>query len=121
MSTGCKVILDGENRDTEAAFMEGPKGKIYPGLRSDIENLRRKIDELPDPPAEITDFHESVRTRKNFALDERKSFWSSTLVNMGVTAHRLNRNLRFDSKTLKFDDPEANAYNNPEFRAPWKL
>ncbi len=118
---GCKVILDGENRDTEAAFMEGPKGKIYPGLRSDIENLRRKIDELPDPPAEITDFHESVRTRKNFALDERKSFWSSTLVNMGVTAHRLNRNLRFDSKTLKFDDPEANAYNNPEFRAPWKL
>ncbi len=118
---GCKVVLDGENRDKEAAYMEGPKGKIYPGLRSDIQDLRKKIDALPDPPEQITEFHESVRTRKKFALNEVNGFWSGTLVNMGVTAHRLNRNLRFDSKTFQFDDPEANAYNNPVFRDPWKL
>jgi myo-inositol 2-dehydrogenase / D-chiro-inositol 1-dehydrogenase len=118
---GCKVVLDGENKDKDAAYMEGPEGKIFPGLRSDIEGLREKIDALPAPPEQITDFHESVRSRQKFALNERNAFWSGTLVNMGVTAHRLNRNLRFDSKTLKFDDAEANAINNPKMRAPWKL
>jgi predicted dehydrogenase len=118
---GCKVILDGEDKDKEAAYMEGPEGKIYPGLRSDIEGLRAKIDALPAPPEQIIDFHESVRSRRKFALNERNAFWSGTLVNMGVTAHRLNRNLRFDSKTLKFDDAEANALNRSDMRAPWKL
>lgn len=118
---GCKIILDGENRDKEASFIEGPKGHIRPRLQSNIPDLRKKIDALPDPPAQITDFHESVRTREKFALNEVNAFWSGTLVNMGVTAHRLNRNLKFDSKTMQFDDPEANAFNNPTFRAPWKL
>ncbi len=118
---GCKVILDGENRDKDASFIEGPKGHIRPRLESNIENLREKLAALPDPPEQITDFHHSVRTREKFALNEVNAFWSGTLVNMGVTAHRLNRNLKFDSTTMEFDDPEANAYNNPEFRAPWKL
>lgn len=118
---GCKVILDGEDRDKEAAYMEGPEGKIFPGLRSDIEGLREKIDALPAPPEQIIDFHESVRSRRKFALNERNGFWSGTLVNMGVTAHRINRNLRFDSKTLKFDDAEANALNHPKMRGPWTL
>jgi len=118
---GCKIVLDGENRDKQAAFLEGPKGRIFPRLESDIPDLLKKIHELPDPPALITDFHESIRTREKFALNEANAFWSGALVNMGVTAHRLNRNLKFDSATLQFDDPEANAYNNPEFRAPWKL
>jgi myo-inositol 2-dehydrogenase/D-chiro-inositol 1-dehydrogenase len=118
---GCKIILDGENRDKDVSFIEGPKGHIGPRLASNIPDLRKKIDALPDPPALITDFHESVRTREKFALNEVNAFWSGTLVNMGVTAHRLNRNLKFDSKTMKFDDPEANAYNNPTYRGPWKL
>jgi len=118
---GCKIILDGENRDKNAAFLEGPKGKIQQRLESNIPDLRKKLDELPDPPEQITDFHHSVRTREKFALNEVNAFWSGTLVNMGVTAHRLNRNLKFDSKTMRFDDPEANAYNNPKLRGPWKL
>jgi predicted dehydrogenase len=118
---GCKIILDGEDRDKEAAFLEGPNGRILPRLESNIPDLRKKIDELPDPPAQITDFHQSIRTGEKFALNEVNAFWSGTLVNMGVTAHRLNRNLKFDSKTFQFDAPEANAYNNPKFREPWKL
>lgn len=118
---GCKIILDGENRDKQAAFLEGPKGRILPRLESNIPDLRAKLDQLPDPPEQITDFHHSVRTREKFALNEVNAFWSGTLVNMGVTAHRFNRNLRFDSKTLRFDDAEANAYNNPKLRGPWKL
>ena len=118
---GCKVILDGENKDKDAAYLEGPKGKIYAGFRSDIPDLRKKIDALPDPEPQQTDFHECVRTRKKFALNERNGFWSTTLLNMGVTAHRLNKNLRFDSKTLKFDDPAANALINQPMRGPWQV
>ena len=118
---GCKVILDGENKDKEAAYLEGPKGKIYPSLRSDIPDLRKKIDALPDPPAQNIDFHECVRTRKKFALNEQNGFWSCTVVNMGICAHRLNKSLKFDSKTLKFDDPAANALISQPMRAPWQL
>ena len=118
---GCKIILDGENKDKDAAYIEGPKGKIFKGFESDIPDLRKKIDELPDPPPMITDFHESVRTRKKFALNEQNGFWSCTLVNMGKIAHRLNKSLKFDAKTLKFDDPEANKLIHQPMRGPWTL
>ena len=118
---GCKVILDGENKDKDAAYIEGPKGKIYQRLRSDIPDLRKKIDALPDPPPQNTDFHDCVRTRKKFALNEQNGFWSCTMVNMAITAHRLNKNLKFDSKALKFDDPAANALMDQPERAPWKI
>ena len=42
------------------------------------------------------------------------------MVNMGITAHRLDKNLKFDSKTLKFDDPAANALITQPMREPWK-
>jgi predicted dehydrogenase len=118
---GCKIILDGENKDKNAAFIEGPKGRIDKGFTSNIPDLRKKIDALPDPPPMITDFHESVRTRKKFALNEQNGFWSCTIVNMGITAHRLNKNLKFDSKTLRFDDPAANALIDQPMREPWKI
>ncbi|MCU0780882.1 MAG: Gfo/Idh/MocA family oxidoreductase [Akkermansiaceae bacterium] len=118
---GCKIILDGENKDKDAVYLRGPKGHIGHRLDSNIPDLRKKIATLPDPPAMITDFHESVRTRKKFALNERNGFWSATIVNMGVCAHRLNKNLRFDSKTMRFDDPAANALIDQPMRAPWKI
>jgi hypothetical protein len=40
---------------------------------------------------------------------------------MGKIAHRLNKNLNFDSKTLKFDDDVANKLSYPSMRGPWKL
>jgi hypothetical protein len=43
------------------------------------------------------------------------------MVNMGVTAHRLNKSLKFDSKTMQFDDPAANALINQPMREPWKI
>jgi len=118
---GCKIILDGENKDKEASYIEGPKGKIFREFKSDIPNLAEKLAQLPDPEPQITDFHETIRSRKPFALNEKNGFWSCTMVNMGVTAHRLNKNLRFDSKTLRFDDPEANEVNFGPMREPWKI
>jgi myo-inositol 2-dehydrogenase/D-chiro-inositol 1-dehydrogenase len=118
---GCKIVLDGENKDQQAAYIEGPKGKIFRGFKSDIPDLESKLASLPDPEAQIIDFHESVRSRKKFALNENNGFWSCTMVNMGVIAHRLNKNLKFDPKTLRFEDPAANQLLNPPMRGPWKI
>lgn len=118
---GCKVVLDGENKDQRATYIEGPKGKIDVGFNSDIPDFRKKVDSLSEPPPQNIDFHECVRTRKKFALNEKNGFWSCTMINMGITAHRLNKSLKFDSKTLKFDDPAANALIHQPMRDPWKV
>jgi predicted dehydrogenase len=118
---GCKVVLDGENKDTAAVYMSGPKGWIGKGLQSNIADLRKKIDALPDPEPQRTDFHACIRSREKFAVNERNGFWSCAMVQMGIIAHHLNKNLKFDSKTLKFDDPAANALSYPVMRAPWKI
>jgi len=118
---GCKVVLDGNNSLKDASFIEGSKGKMMRRLQSDIPDLLKKVKELPDPPEQNVDFHQCVRERKKFALNEQNGFWSATMVNMGITAHRLNKNLKFDSKTLKFDDDDANALVHQPMRAPWKV
>jgi hypothetical protein len=119
---GCMIILDGENRDQDAAYIQGPLGKVYRGFRSDIPNLQEKIDALPDPPPQIELFSESVRRRQPFALNEENGFRSSTLVSLGITAVRLGRSLEFDPVTQRFvNDEEANRLIYQPMRAPWTL
>ncbi|MFV0589758.1 MAG: Gfo/Idh/MocA family oxidoreductase [Draconibacterium sp.] len=119
---GCQVILDGENRDKDAAYIEGPNGKIYQGFRSDIPNLQSFIKTLPEPEPQIGIFSESVKTRKKFALNEMNGFRSATLVNLGIIAVRLGRTLHFDPEKLEFiDDEGANRLINQPMRAPWTI
>lgn len=119
---GCKIVLDGENKDTNAAYIEGPKGKLYPGFRSTIPDLQKKLAAFPDPVVQMTDFAKSVRTRKPFALNENNGFRSSTLVNLAIIAVRLGRSLKFDPDKLQFiDDAGANALINQPMRAPWSI
>jgi myo-inositol 2-dehydrogenase/D-chiro-inositol 1-dehydrogenase len=119
---GCSIVLDGENRDREAAFLEGPKGKLFRGFESDIPNLRDRIAGLPDPEPQLTDFSEAVRTRRPFALNERNGHRSCTLVNLGKIAVRLGRPLRFDPEKQRFvGDDEANRLAEQRMRAPWYL
>jgi myo-inositol 2-dehydrogenase/D-chiro-inositol 1-dehydrogenase len=119
---GCTIVLDGENKDTNAAFLEGPKGKLSPGLRSDIPNLKDLIAGLPDPEPQVTDFAEAVRTRRRFALNERNGHRSCTLVNLGKIAVQLGRPLRFDPERQRFiGDDEANRLAEQPMRAPWRL
>ena len=40
--------IDGEGT-VEAPYIEGPKGKLYPGFRSDIPDLEKKLAAFPDP------------------------------------------------------------------------
>jgi predicted dehydrogenase len=119
---GCQIILDGENKDKDAAYIEGPNGKIYRGFRSDIPNLQSFLKTLPDPEPQISVFSESVKTRKKFALNETNGFWSATLVNLGIVAVRLGRTLNFNPGKLEFiDDEGANQMINQPMRAPWSI
>jgi predicted dehydrogenase len=119
---GCTVILDGENRDKEAAYIEGPYGKIYKGFRSDIKDFDKILNLLPDPEPQITSFSESVRTRRKFALNEINGHRSCTLVNLGVIAVRLGRNLKYDPVIEQFvDDEGANRLINQPMRDPWRI
>ncbi|MGB4293651.1 MAG: Gfo/Idh/MocA family oxidoreductase [Bacteroidales bacterium] len=119
---GCKIVLDGENRDKDAAYIEGPHGKIFKGLKSDIPNLQKLIDSLPDPEPQITTFTESVLTRKKFALNEENGHRSCTIVNLGVIALRLGRNLKYDPvKQMFVDDEGANRLINQPMREPWTI
>lgn len=117
---GCQIILDGENKDKNAAYIEGPDGKIFNGFKSTIPNIEGLIDSLPDPEEQITVFSESVRTRQKFALNEENGHRSATVVNMGIIALRLGRTLEFDPEKQEFiNDEEANRLIDQPMRSSW--
>lgn len=117
---GCKIILDGEGKDSDVPYIEGPKGKLYPGFRSDIPDLDKKLAAFPDPEPQVTDFTESVKKRLKFALNEENGHRSCTIINIGLAALRLGRSLKFDPVKQEFiDDEGANRLINPPMRAPY--
>jgi len=117
---GCEIILDGENKDTRAPFIEGPLGKLFRGFRSDIPEIKEKAAALPDPEPQPTDFSEAVRTRQKFPLNEENGHRSATIVNLAKIAVRLGRKLRFDPLEQRFlNDEEANRMIQEPMRAPW--
>lgn len=119
---GCKIVLDGENKDTSAAFIEGPKGKLFPGFRSTIPSLEKKLAAFPEPEPQVTDFSDAVIKRQKFALNEENGFRSCTLVNLAIIAVRLGRSLEFDPAKMQFvNDQAANALIHQPMRAPWNL
>jgi predicted dehydrogenase len=116
---GCKIILDGEGKE-DVPYIEGPKGKLYPGFRSDIPDLEKKLAAFPDPEPQLAVFSDAVRSRQKFALNEENGYRSCTIVNMGLVALRLGRSLKFDPVKQEFiDDEAANRLINPPRREPW--
>jgi myo-inositol 2-dehydrogenase / D-chiro-inositol 1-dehydrogenase len=119
---GCKIILDGEAKDPDVAYIEGPNGKLFKGFKSTIPNLEDKLAMMPDPEPQITSFVESVKYRKTFALNEMNGHRSCTIINMGKIALQLDRSLNFDPIRQEFiNDAEANRYIYPPMRAPWTI
>ena len=119
---GCQIILDGDNSLHGAPYLEGPKGRVWPKLKSDIPNLSTLLTELPDPAPQQTDFAESVKLRRTFALNERNGFRSATIVNLGITAMRLGRGFEFDPvKLCAVNDPAADKFFYQPMRAPWVM
>ena len=119
---GCQIVLDGEGKDDKVAYIEGPKGKLYKNFKTDIPDLDRKLAEFPEPAAQQTDFVDAVKNRKTFALNEANGFRSCTLVNLGLIAMRVHRNLKFDPiKQEIVGDEEAKQLMDQPTRAPYIL
>ncbi|HRI15850.1 MAG TPA: Gfo/Idh/MocA family oxidoreductase [Verrucomicrobiota bacterium] len=119
---GCEIVLDGEDQDKSAAFLQGPNGKIFKGMKSDIPDFDKKLSEMKEPDPQLTDFIEAVKTRRKFALNEHNGHRSCTLVNLAKTAMQTGRVLRFDPVTQRFiGDEAANAYIHQPMRGSWSL
>jgi len=119
---GCQIVLDGAGNMEGAAYIEGPKGKLYKGFNCTIPDIEKKLAEFPDPLPVSTDFVDAVKNRKKFALNEENGHRSATIVNMGKIALQLNRNLQFDPVAQEFiNDEGANRLLNPPMRAPWSI
>ena len=119
---GCKIILEGEGYESKGKvpYIEGPLGKVYQGFECTIPYVMDIINELPDPEPTNTDFLECVRTRRPFSLNEDNGYHSATIVNMGVCALRLGRNLMFDpEKQLFINDDAANLLVDQPMRGEW--
>ena len=68
-----------------------------------------------------TDFIDSCRNRKTFALNESNGFRSCTMFNLAIVAERLGRGFRFDPVALRaVDDQAADRLLYQGMRAPWK-
>lgn len=117
---GTKIILDGKG-DDKAPYIQGSEGAILRGFKSDIKGFHEKLKSLKDPEPQITDFHQAVRERKTFALNETRAFRSASIVNLGTIAHRSNKSFKYDPKTFTIDEPEANKYIHQAMRGPWKI
>jgi myo-inositol 2-dehydrogenase/D-chiro-inositol 1-dehydrogenase len=89
--------------------------------------LRSFMSTLPEPAPLLgangqKDFYKAVITRKKFGLNEINAHRSTTIVNMGKIAVRLNRNLNYDPVKQRFiNDDEANRLVNQPMRGPWTL
>ncbi len=123
---GCKIILEsgdwGENITAGKPYIEGPKGKIYQGFRTDPVDLIDALPGLPEPEPMISDFNISVKTRRKFGLNEENGNRSNLLVHLANAAIRTGRKLRFDPKTHYFiGDDGANRLVDQPMRAPWHL
>jgi predicted dehydrogenase len=123
---GCKIILEsgdwGRNVTEGQPYIEGPKGRVYPGFRTDPPDLAEAVRSLPPPAPQISDFNESVKTRRKFGLNETNGNRSNMLVHLANAAIRTGRKLRFDPSAQRFvDDDEANRLVDQPMRAPWRL
>jgi myo-inositol 2-dehydrogenase/D-chiro-inositol 1-dehydrogenase len=119
---GCEIVLDGENRDRDAAFIAGPAGKLFRGFESDVPDFEKKLAQLPDPEPQLTDFLQAVKTRQKFALNEQNGHRSCTLVNLAKIALQTGRVLHFNPNEQRFvDDAGANAYVFQRMRGSWKV
>jgi predicted dehydrogenase len=121
-SDGCEIFLSGEGTPGPLAFIEGPNGKLFKNLESDISGLKEKIASLPDPAPQVDDFAVAVKERKTFALNEANGHRSCSLINLGKIALQLGRNLEYDPVAQRFpNDEAANKLVQQPMRGPWAL
>ena len=102
-------------------FLEGPRGKVFPGGRTDPPGLFDQIAALPNPPG-LMDFNRAVVTRQQPGGNADVVHRSCCLMHLANIAIRTGRRLKFDPESFRFvGDEEANRFVNLPVRAPWHL
>ncbi len=126
---GSRIILEGEGYESgnKVPYIEGPNGKVFQGFEVELNgqpapDIMNIIAQMPDPEPQNTDFIKCVRNREKFALNEENGHRSCNIVNMGVCALRLNRDLEFDPESQKFvNDEAANRLIDQPMRGDYRL
>ncbi len=126
---GTRIILEGEGYESgsKVPYIEGPNGKVFQGFEVELNgqpapDIMNMIAQMPDPEPQNTDFIKCVRNREKFALNEENGHRSCNIVNMGVCALRLNRDLEFDPVTQTFvNDDAANRLIDQPMRGDYRL
>lgn len=126
---GCRIVLEGEGFESgnKVPYIEGPGGKVFKGFEVELDgrpapDIMSIIASLPDPEPQNTDFIKCVRNREKFALNEENGHRSANIVNMGVCALRLNRDLEFDPVAQQFvNDDAANRLIDQPMRGDFRL
>ena len=131
---GSVVILDGDESLKGEPLLRGANGLcVYPKAKGGKtlrlkdangwwpeEKVLAKLAELPQPAPQQTDFMDSVRTRKQFCLNEQNGFRSCTMFNLAIVAERLGRGFEFDPVALRAkNDPAADRFLYQSMRSPW--
>jgi len=130
---GMTVTLDGDESLKDQPLLRGANGLcVYP--KSKTSKTLRLVDKdgkeldaekilagLPKPAPQQTDFIDSCKNRKTFALNEKNGFRSSTMFNLAIAAERLGRGFDFDPVTLHaVDDGAADRFLYQPMREPWR-
>ncbi len=126
---GCRIILEGEGYESgsKVPYIEGPNGKVFQGFEVELNgqpapDIMSMIAQMPDPEPQNTDFIKCVKNRERFALNEQNGHRSCNIVNMGVAALRLNRDLEFDPVSQTFiNDDAANRLIDQPMRGDFRL
>ena len=132
---GTKVVLDGDESLREEPLLRGSNGLCVYKKAKDGQTLRlkdangwwpeekvlAKLAELPKPAKQQTDFIDSCKNRKTFALNESNGFRSCTMFNLGIVAERLGRGFEFDPVKLRAkNDEAADRFLYQQMRQPWQ-
>ncbi len=132
---GTTVDLDGDESLKGEPLLRGSNGLcVYPKAKGGKtlrikdangwwpeEKVLAKLAELPKPAPQQTDFIDSCKNRKTFALNESNGFRSCTMFNLGIAAERLGRGFKFDPvKLCAVNDDAANRFLYQSMRAPWQ-
>ena len=126
---GCRIILEGEGYESgsKVPYIEGPNGKVFQGFEVELNgqpapDIMNIIAQMPDPEPQNTDFLKCVKNREKFALNEENGHRSCNIVNLGVCALRLNRDLEFDPESQTFvNDEAANRLIDQPMRGDYRL
>lgn len=113
----CAIRLEGDEGWVET----DDSGAIYVSNPNLMPKHKVKTESWGRPVAHPAEFIECVRSRKRPSAPPDTLHFSHVASHAATISYRLNRALRFDPKTLRFEDAEANRLAIRPSRAPFYL